>query len=437
MRRWWKPVLAVVGILLAALFFSVARRALGIVQDPSWPPGRGAITAAGAEHAAEQFHGSPSQVGKPYAWSTAATIEPWPDSANFFEKIFDDVRAATTSVHVIMYGWREGTIGQAFTDLLIQKLEQGVEVRVLVDSQGSKVFGSAKPMFTRLADAGAQIVVNDLLPLDEDGLFPSQRTFDWRQDDLGRAEHRKLYVIDGKVAWVGGAGIEDHFQNGKFHDVMARVTGDVVRQAQALFLMSFRAHGGPLPDDLSKYFPAQPQTGSIPIALLQVTPGGFQSATQAMRGLIDHARRRLDVMNPYFTDADMIDRIEAAARRGVAVRIVVSRTSNNAPATYALKHHYGELLDAGVQIYEYPGAVVHAKLIVADDVSLFGTVNLDAWALYRNYELALMARDTKTAALFEERVFDPDIAKSYPAKLDKGVGARLRDWFCDKLAYFL
>ena len=114
-------------------------------------------------------------------------------------------------------------------------------------------------MFTRLADAGAQIVVNDLLPWDKDGLYPDQRAFDWRQDEVGRADHRKLYVIDGTVAWTGGAGIEDHFANGKFHDVMVRVTGNVVRQAQALFLMSFRGHGGPLPSDLSSYFPAQPR----------------------------------------------------------------------------------------------------------------------------------------------------------------------------------
>ena len=102
-------------------------------------------------------------------------------------------------------------------------------------------------MFTGLAGAGAQIVINDTFPLDRDGLYPDDQTFDWRQDEAGRADHRKLYVIDGATAWTGGAGIEDHFENGGFHDVMVRVTGDVVRQAQAAFLTSFRGHGGPLP----------------------------------------------------------------------------------------------------------------------------------------------------------------------------------------------
>ena len=106
---------------------------------------------------------------------------------------------------------------------------------------------------------------------------------DWRQDELGRADHRKLYVIDGAVAWTGGAGIEDHFENGGFHDVMVRVTGDVVRQAQAAFLTSFRGHGGPLPADLRRYFPEPADAGSTPIALAQVIPGGFVAASQAIR----------------------------------------------------------------------------------------------------------------------------------------------------------
>ena len=86
-----------------------------------------------------------------------------------------------------------------------------------------------------------------MLPPDRDGLFPDHQHIDWRQDEVGRADHRKLYVVDGAIAWTGGAGIEDHFNDGRFHDVMVRVTGDVVRQAQAAFLTSFRGHGGPLP----------------------------------------------------------------------------------------------------------------------------------------------------------------------------------------------
>ena len=161
------------------------------------------------------------------------------------------------------------------------------------------------------------------------------------------------------------------------------------------------------------------------------------SSTQAIRQLIDHTSRRLDLMNPYFTDSDVIQRVIAAARRGVKVRIVVSQTSNNAQATAALKYHYGDLIQAGVQIWEYPGAVVHAKVVVADDTVVFGTVNFDAWSLYRNYEIAMLARSAPAVKLFEDRLFAPDIARSVPGTPPHGVVTRFKDWTWDKLGYFL
>jgi cardiolipin synthase len=168
-----------------------------------------------------------------------------------------------------------------------------------------------------------------------------------------------------------------------------------------------------------------------------VIPGGHVAASQAIRGQIDGARERLDVMNPYLTDADMIQRIVGAARRGVKVRVVVSEASNNAQATAALKHHYADMLAAGVEVWELPGTVVHAKVVVADDVVSFGTVNFDAWALYRNSEITMVARSADAAALFEQRLFEPDIARSRPGKPPAGRGERFRSWFWDKLASFL
>jgi cardiolipin synthase len=439
-RRWWKPVLAVLGLVLAAFFFVVYQQVLTIVQKPSWPPGPGSITSAGAQSATQRFVArsrKPDEVGVPFAWSTAATIDPWPEGKNFFPRIFDDIQKAHSTVNILMFGWREGKVGTELTDLLIKKMKEGVQVRVVVDAAGSKPYGPASAMFHKLAEGGAQIVVNDTFPLDEDGLYPGHTSIDWSQDDVGRADHRKLYVIDGKVAWIGGAGVEDHFENGGFHDVMTRVTGNVVRQAQAVFLMTFHAHDGPLPADLSRFFPPQPDPGTMPIVILQTVPGGWMSSTQAIRQLIDHARTRLDLMNPYFTDSDMIQRVVAAARRGVKVRIVVSQTSNNPQASAALKYHYRQLIGAGAQIWELPGTVVHAKVVVADDTVVFGTVNFDAWSLYRNYEVAMMSRSPAAVKLFEQRLFDPDIARSVPGTPPRGFFTRVQDWFWDKLAYFL
>jgi cardiolipin synthase len=440
-RRRVRKALGVLSLVAAALFVLVFQQVLGVTQRDGWPPPADAVTAAGAQAATEAFARRegvrPGDASFDFAWSTAATIDPWAEGRNFFPRIFDDVEAARSSVHILLFGWREGDVGTDMADLLKRKLGEGVEVRVLVDAYGSRPYGEAKPMFTALAAAGAQITVNDVFPPDRDGLYPDDRHIDWRQDEMGRAEHRKLIVVDGRVAWTGGAGLEDHFENGGFHDVMVRVTGDVVRQAQAAFLTSFRGHGGPLPADLSPYFPAPDDPGTTPVALAQVIPRGFVAASQAVREQIDTARERLDVMNPYLTDRDMVERLIAAGRRGVHVRVVVSETSNNPPASAALKHHYGQLLDAGVEIWELPGTVVHAKVVVADETVSFGTVNLDAWGLYRNSEIAMFVRSPETAALMEERLFEPDIARSQRGEPPQRVRERLSSRIWDLFESFL
>jgi cardiolipin synthase len=436
-----RSVRALLLLLLAALFVVVYREALTIEQRSSWPPPPTAVTSAGARAATEAFAARegvrPHDAALDYAWSTAARIEPWVEGARFFPRILADIEAARSSVHILMFGWREGEIGTQMADLLERKLESGVEVRVIVDRYGSRPYEEAREMFTRLAAAGAQIVVNDVFPLDRDGLFPDDQHLDWRQDEVGRADHRKLFVIDGTVAWTGGAGIEDHFRDGGFHDVMTRVTGDVVRQAQAAFLTSFRGHDGPLQADLSKYFPKPADPGTTPIALAQVIPEGFVAATQAIREQIDGARTRLDVMNAYFTDRELVERIIAAARRGVRVRVVLSEESNNPPAAAAARHRYEDLIAAGVELWELPGTVVHAKVIVADDVVSFGTVNLDAWALYRDSEIMMIARSADLAKAFENRLFEPDISRSKPGEPPAGIRERFESWLWDKLAYFL
>jgi cardiolipin synthase A/B len=429
-----------VALAAAGLFAVVHRHVLGIARRPSWPPRSDAVTPDGAQAATEAFRARagarPRDAALEFAWSTAATLEPWVDGATFFPRIFADVEAARSSVHILMFGWREGEVGMRMAALLERKLSEGVEVRVIVDAFGSKPYAQARGMFTRLAASGAEIVVNDVLPPDRAGLFPAGRAA-LRLDELGRADHRKLYVIDGSVVWTGGAGIEDHFENGRFHDLMVRVTGDVVRQAQAAFLTSFRGHGGPLPADLSRHFPVPADAGATPIVLAQVIPGGFLAASQAIREQIDNARERLDLMNPYLTDPDIVERLLAAARRRVKVRVVVSEKSNNGPATAALKHRYADLGAAGVEVWELPGTVVHAKVVVADDVVSFGTVNLDAWALYRNSEIMMIARSPEAAALLKERLFEPDIVRSKPGQAPSGTRDRLQSWLCDKLTYYL
>ena len=138
-----RTAMAVVLLVLALLFVLVFRQVLGITQRPSWPPPAGAVTSAGARGGDRgvrraRLHRDRTTPHFDFAWSTAATIEPWVEGTNFFPRIFADVEAARSSVHILMFGWREGQVGTEMAGLLERKLAEGVEVRVIVDGFGSR-----------------------------------------------------------------------------------------------------------------------------------------------------------------------------------------------------------------------------------------------------------------------------------------------------------
>src|SRR4051812_49458624 len=193
---WGRRALALLGAYLLVWLY---RRLLSIPQRPSWPPLPDAIPPDGALAAASR-EDSPQ-----FAWSTAATIEPWVDGTAFFPRIFADVEAASSSVHILMFGWREGAVGTKMAALLHRKLAEGVEVRVLVDRLGSRPYGAARAMFTELASAGAEIVVSDFSPLDRSGLFPDPQRWAPRDGELGPGRHRQPHVVDRANSLTRGA----------------------------------------------------------------------------------------------------------------------------------------------------------------------------------------------------------------------------------------
>lgn len=435
-RRFTRVLLGLLLIIGLVGWWVVLR----IEEDDHWPPPDDAVTAAQAQTVTEEFarRDNPKRddVAIPYAPTSASSVDLYIDGNQFFPEILADIEAAETSIHIMMFGFYPGEWGTRIADALLGKTAAGVEVRVSVDGYGSKVFGENAGLFHRLATGGIEVVVNDIFPLQADGTLPD-RAISWRQDEVGEADHRKLLVIDGVTDWIGGAGFEDHFATGGYRDVFIRVRGDIVRQMQSVFLTSFRAYGGGLPESIAAYFPQPESSGNIPVTLVQNIPGGFLPATQASREVLEGATDTLDIMNPYFTDPGMTDRITDAAERGARARLLVSEESNNPPADAALRHQYDRLLGAGVEIWEYPDAVMHAKVTVADDTLVVGTVNYDAWALYRNLEIALIFEDPALAEEARQAFIEPDIAKSNPGESPARFVDRVETWIWDKLVYFL
>jgi cardiolipin synthase len=357
--------------------------------------------------------------------SSADTAEVLVEGKNFYPRMLEDIAAAQTSIHINQFGFRPGAVGDRFAEALLAKAKEGVTVRLLVDNQGSDPERGTKEMYERLCGAGATVcVVRATKPRAALGPLGSDGALRWNFAGLGHIDHRKVVVVDGRTGWVGGAGIEDHFEDGRFHDLFLRVTGPVVAQLQLVFVASFRWLGGEIgKDELDELFPGN-GSGAIPAIVLHNAPGRYRPITDAIADLLDSARETLDVVNPYMTDRRMIGRIEGAARRGVRVRLFVPANANNWACAAAQQFHHGALLEAGVKILEHP-AMLHAKAFVRDgeDV-LAGTCNLEAWSLKRFFEIDLRLRSTELAAQFDERFSQPAEEVSRPGRKLTGLKER-------------
>ena len=367
---------------------------------------------------AEELLSAPVSLGAlalAFDESVASSAEVLVEGESFYPRMLEDVAAASSSIHINQFGFRPGVVGDAFAEALVAKALDGIPVRLVVDRQGSDPERSSAALYERLAAAGIDVcVVRATKPRAQAGYLGGDGALRWNLRALGHIDHRKLAVIDGRIGWVGGAGIEDHFQDGRFHDLFLRVAGPVVAQLQLVFVASFRWLGGAIPaDELAAQFPSLEEgEDSIPARVLHNAPGRYRPITDAIARALDGARETLDVVNPYVTDRGMIRRIEQAARRGVRVRLFVPANANNWACAAAQQFHHARLLDADVRILEYP-TMLHAKASVRDgEEVLAGTCNLEAWSLKRFFEIDLQLRSRALAGQFDERFSVPAEAVS-------------------------
>ena len=368
-----------------------------------------------------------SDLAMAFSESSASSVEVLVEGRAFYPPMLEDIVSASSSVHINQFGFRPGLVGDEFAEALVAKAAEGVRVRLVVDRQGSDPERGARALYDRLTAAGVEVcVVRATQPRVPVGPLGGGGATRWNLAGLGHIDHRKVVVIDGRIGWVGGAGIEDHFPDGRFHDLFLRVEGPVVAQLQLVFLAGFRWLGGDVPAaELDGLFPAL-EDGDIPAIVLHNAPGRYRPITDEIARLLEGAHETLDVVNPYVTDRGMIRRIEQAARRGARVRLFVPANANNWACAAAQQFHHAALLDAGVRILEYP-TMLHAKAFVRDGEELLaGTCNLEAWSLKRFFEIDLLVRSSAVAAQFDERFSAPAEQSSTPGRRLTGTKERAR-----------
>jgi cardiolipin synthase len=360
---------------------------------------------------------------------TPATVTRWElliDGASFFPSMLADIKAATEDIHILIFGFKAGEIGDEFRDVLVAKVASGVGVRIITEAAFSQPGLGSKEFYDTLVAGGVQVVANQGAFLDLDGLL-GERRVDWRFDDFGHFDHRKVIVVDGRVGYVGGPGIEDHYATGT-HDVMLRLEGPIVAQLQAVFLLSWGFQGGPLPatpDGLDRFFPVIEDGPGIKMEILLNNPGEHHRPIRvAFDTAIRDANRRLYVINPYLADHTVIRGIIDAARRGVDVRVIVPADPHSLPARASVRHWFQALRDAGADVREHP-EMAHAKVVLSDDTVLAGTANLDALSLRQNWEMQLRIEDADVANHFARELFDRDMEIAAVATMPDGWRERV------------
>ena len=310
-RRW-----LAVGTAAVTSATLVARRAK---RRTAFPPGPEAITPEAAKAAAAALLAKPvvrrRDLAMDLAPAVATTVDPLLHGRRYFPRMLEDIAAARDHVHLLIYGYKPGEIGTVFRDALVAKVRDGVEVRLQVDAIGSEIDVGSRELFRDLVSAGVAVTAHDGLLVVRRGELGARRPAA-RFEDVLHFDHRKMAVIDGRVAYVGGSGIEDHYNDERFHDVMLRLEGPIVSQLQAVFLLSWHFQGGPLPDSadaLDRHFPAQPDGAGVPMEILMNNPGEKHlPIAPAFQAAIDGATRRLYVINPYLADRAILQGIPIA-----------------------------------------------------------------------------------------------------------------------------
>ena len=322
------------------------------------------------------------------------------ENGAFFEVLLERIRSARKSVHFETFLWTEGVLGARLADALSERARAGVKVRVLLDANGSKKIG--KTATRQMGQSGCELVFFHRKTLRNIGV-------------LNDRDHRKLAVIDGREAFVGGHCIVDDWlgdaEDGKhFADVSLRLRGPIVGSVQAAFSENWVEETGDLflGDDV---FPALEPAGDAIIHAAFVKPEGSPPAVKILHHTaICLARKRIWIQNPYFIpEPEAIDAFGAAVARGVDVRVMMPSTagSDNPMVQHAGHRNFEKLLTCGVRLFEYPHTLLHQKAMTIDGVwSAVGSSNFDDRSFETNDEITLAILDAATAqrldAVFEK-----------------------------------
>jgi cardiolipin synthase len=388
----------------------------------------------------EAIAGNPLTVG-----NAVRLLEDGPET---YAAMLAAIRSARHHVHMESYIFEADEVGEQFAQALIERHKAGIEVRLVVDAVGS--IGTPPEFLQGLRDAGVQVEVYNPI---------TAGTVLARGFDLQKRDHRKLTIVDGTIAFLGGINISGKytiegmggqrggiagsgaggtsggpsgaggtggssgsfrrmrdlpFEDRPWRDTQVRLEGPVVSDLQRSFLRIWGEIAKEPAREAKAYLPAVPARGNHLVRAVEGSPGqGANAMYVALIAAIDNAEKSVRITMAYFVPHDaLLASLQAAARRGVEVQIVLPSRTDNWLVLYAGRAYYEDLLEAGVKIHERQNRLLHAKTATVDGVwSTVGSTNLDWRSLAYNEELNAVVLGPDFAAELEGD-FAQDIKRS-------------------------
>ncbi len=332
-----------------------------------------------------------------------------------YHRLMEDIRHAEHRINIMYFIIKDDAVGRKLIDLLTKKAEEGVEVRLLMDALGSKQINRFK--LKKFREAGGKYAFF---------FKPFMRLIQLR---LNYRNHRKIAIIDDRIAYTGGFNMAREYLGykkkfGYWRDCHIRITGDAVMSMTARFFFDWRFASGEKVDILAESMKSITEegekAGDMPV---QVVSSGPESSKEEIKHslmkMITYAKKTIYLQTPYLVpDRAMMDSLVMAAQSGVDVRIMIPRQPDHPFVYWTTLANAGELIKAGAKVYIYKKGFLHAKTLVVDgEVGTVGSANFDIRSFRLNFETNAFVYDRKFAAEMEE-TFMNDIKSSveYTAK---------------------
>jgi cardiolipin synthase len=348
----------------------------------------------------------------------------------FWDALIESIGAAKKTVHFETFLWKEGKLGQRMADAFCERARAGLKVRVMLDATGSKACG--KDAVKQMRDAGCRVEFFHKRSIYTIGTFNDR-------------DHRKMVILDGREAFVGGHCVVDEWlgdaEDGvHYSDLSVRLHGPIVHSIQAAFSENWAGETGELfvGDDV---FPKLEPAGDITMHAAYAKPESSAPAVKILhQTIICVAKKRLWIQNPYFIpDKESIKAFGEAVKRGVDVRVMMPATSgsDNPMVQFAGHRNFEQLLELGVRLFEYPHTLLHQKAMTVDGMwSAIGSTNFDHRSFDTNDEMTLGICDEKLAAEVD-KVFERYVRRCTEIKLEEWRKRPLFDRVKERAFYML